>query len=597
MPPTIIDPKTDSKKIEPGQFQNTGLTKKFTVKRASAMKSEGDSYVATWQDLSTYNYPTRGFFNSPTPAQGTKIDHKTLIDEEATFCVDTFASGMTSGFTSPSRPWFELFLDDDELMKVEVVKYWLDDVTKKMLDIFQRSGTYAVLNAMYAELSVFSTACAIIEEDFKNVISLRNFTCGEYYLACDKQGRVNAFYHRFYMKVGQMVSDFGIGNVSAVVQQAYQSGDIDKWILINHLIEENEGRVPYLKDFWNMPFRSIYWEDGSKDDDYLRIGGYEEFPLLVPRWDTTTTADSYGKGGPGWKALGSVKELQKKVKNLLIGLDKESNPPLQKDASVTGEVNTLPGGITTSSALVPNAGVRPTYQVQLNLANLDASIEKTKQKIRKFYFTDLFLMMIQAERSGTPITATEIIEKQSEKLSILGPILERWQGDDFVKALIERTFNIGMRNSQSPDPSQNVFPPSPQELQGKELKIRYTSILAQAQRMQEIVAINQWVSEILSVAQANPAIIDNINFDGYAQEKAKMLGIPARIINSPEAMAALRKARAKITAEAEAQKKMLILAEAANKGAGAVKDMSAAPIGENSALDSTLEAIKGANPR
>lgn len=590
MPQALVNQNAETKPIAPGKFQNTLLGKKELVKRANALKAEGMSYVPTWRELSTYIYPTRGRFYETTPNQGSKIDHKTLIDEEASFDVDTFASGMTSGFTSPSRPWFELFLENKELMAVAAVKYWLDEVRNNMLDIFQKSNTYTVLTAMYAELSIFSTACAHVEEDYKNVIYLTNYTAGEYYLGCDQKGRVNAFYRRYWMQVNQMVKEFGLDNVSLTVRAAYQSNQGDTWKIVNHLIEENDTRIPFLKDYSNMPYRSVYWEDGSEENSYLRIGGYEEFPMLTPRWDTTTNSDMYGKGGPGWKSLGSVKELQNKTKKLLIALDKKTNPPLQKDGTVVGDVNSLPGGITTSSSLLPNAGVRAAYQVDLDIAALDLSIEKTKQKIRKFFFTDLFLMMIQAEREGRQVTATEIMEKQSEKLSILGPLLERWQGDDFIKALIERTFNIGMRN-------KGVFPEPPQELQGIEIKIRYTSILAQAQRMQGIVAIDQWVASVLAVAQANPNIIDNINFDELAKQKAEMLGIPSKIVNSPEAIAAMRKAREKLAAEADVQKKMLLLAEAGAKGAGAVQDMSQAPMGTNSALDTTLESIKGMRPR
>src|SRR3990167_423711 len=563
--PAIINQDAETRQIKQGQFKNTGLSKINLIKRANALKLEGSTWTATWKDLSTYVYPTKGFFYQATPNQGSKIDHKTLIDEEASLAVDTFSSGMTSGFTSPSRPWFELFLDDPYLMEFAPVKYWLDDVRNIMLDIFQRSNTYTVLTSMYKELAIFSTACTYIEEDFKNVIHLRPYTAGEYYLGCDQKGRVNAFYRRFWMTAGQMVKEFGRENVSPKVQAQYQLNTPDAWNIVNHLIEENDDRIPFLKDYRNMPYRSAYWEDGIQDDDFLRIGGYEEFPLLTPRWDTTTTSDAYGKGGPGWKALGSVKELQKKVKNLLIALDKKTNPPLQADASVIGEVNTLPGGITRFSAQLPNAGVRPTYQVDLDIANLDLSIEKTKAKIRKFFFSDLFLMMIEAERQGRQVTATEVMEKQSEKLSILGPLLERWQRDDFIKALIERTFNIGMR--------AGVFPEPPAELQGIELKIRYTSILAQAQRITGINAIDQWVGSVLAVAEANPNIIDNINFDALAKEKAEMLGVPAKIINSPETIAAIRRAKAEIVAKQEAIQKNLMMADAAGKGAKAAETM------------------------
>jgi hypothetical protein len=574
----------EAKTIKPGQYQNISLDKQKLIKRANAIKAEGQTWEATWKELSTYLYPTKGFFGQVAPNQGSKIDHKTLIDEEATLDIDTFAAGMMSGFTSPTRPWFRLYLDDDVLMEITDVKLWLEDVQSKMRDIFQKSNTYSALTAMYTELAIFGTACAFVEEDFYTVIRLHNYTAGEYYLSRDAKGRLSGFYHRFWMTTGQMVKEFGLDNVSPQVQNEYQTNSPDTWHIVNHLVEENDSRIPFLKDYANMAYRSAYWEDGSIENSYLRIGGFEEWPVLGPRWETTTNADSYGKG-PGWKVLGAVKELQKKVKNLLIALDKKTNPPLQKDASVIGDVNTMPGGITTFSSQLPNAGVRETYQVNLDINALELSIDKTRQKIKKFFFADLFLMMIESERSGAPITATEIAERQSERISKVGPILELWQGDEFIKALIDRTFAIGMRNG--------IFPPPPQEIQGMDVKIQYTSVLAQAQKMIDIQAIDIWVAGIMQEAGINSSSLDIINFDEKNRKKAEMLGVPPSLLNSIEQIAAMRKQKAQMIAQAQQQQSMMNIAEAAKKGASAMKDAGTTPVGEGSALDGMMASIKG----
>jgi len=583
MPSALVNKDAEVKTITPGKFYNTQLDKTKLVKRTNAIKAEGASWEPTWKELATYIYPTKGFFNEVTPNQGSKIDHKTLVDEEATLDTDTFAAGMQSGFTSPARPWFRLYLDDDAVMEIEDVRFWLEDGHDTMRDVFQKSNTYPVLTSMWKELSVFSTACAYVEEDPHTVIRLYNFTAGEYYLSRDAQGRLNGFYHRFWMKTGQMVEMFGIGNCSPTVQAEYQGNSPDTWHKVNHMIETNDDRIPFMIDYSNMPYRSVYWEDGDGGNNYLRIGGYEEMPILAPRWEITTNADAYGKGGSGWKALGAVKELQKKKKNLLIALDKKTNPPLQRDASVVGDVNTLAGGITTFSAQLPNAGVKETYQVNLDIAALDASINETKQTIKKFFFADLFLMMINAEQSGQPVTAYEIAEKQSERVSKVGPLLELWQGDEFIKSLIERTFAICVR--------KGLFPEPPQEIAGMEIKIQYTSVLAQAQKMIEIQAIDAWAAGIMEEASINPNSLDIINFDEKNRKKAEIMGVPSSIINSLEKIAALRKQKADALANAQKQESMLAMAEAANKGAGAVKSMSQAPVGAGSALDKLTSAI------
>ncbi|TSA28592.1 hypothetical protein D4R71_00370 [bacterium] len=582
---TLVNKDAQTKPIPKAEFDNTGLDKLLLTKRAGALKREYQKWQPTHKELSQYLYPTKGFFEATTPNTGSKINHTLLIDEEATFDIDTFKSGMTSGFTSPARPWFKFYLEDKELMEIEQVKWWLQDSQEVMQAVFQKSNFYSVLTSMYAELAAFGTACAIIEEDINTVIHLTNYTIGEYCLGRDKHGRINAFYRKFWMTAGQMVSEFGLGNVSDAVQIAWQGNNPDQWYLVHHLIEINNDRIPFMKDYKNMEFRTVYWQDNT-GNKFLRIGGYEELPLLGPRFEFTTNADSYGKGA-GWKALGSVKELQKKVKDELIAIEKGANPPLQVDASVQGEVNTLPGGITKFSAQLPNAGVKPAYEVKLDIANLDASIEGTRRKIKKFFFADLFLMMIEAEQKGSPITATEIVEKVNERISKIGPVLELWQGDEFIKSAIDRTFAICLRN--------NMFPEPPPEIGDIEIKVQYTSILAQAQKMVDIQAIDIWTAGVLQDAGVDESALDLINFDEKNRHKAEMLGIPPKIINSITTVANIRREKAKALEAAEAESRMAGMAEAAAKGGKAVESMGKTPMGTDSALDRTLEAVKEMN--
>lgn len=578
----LINQETELKNPGPAQFDNVGIDKNKLIQRAAAMQSEYSTWEATHRDLSTYLYPTKGFFGGVTPNQGSRIDHKTLIDEEATLDIDTFASGMMSGFTSPSRPWAKLRFRNRALMQYEPGKLWLEEVQSRMFDYYQISNLYSVLMSMYVELAVFGTACALIEEDVETLIRLYNYTAGEYVLSRDSKGRITGFYRKFYMNVGQLVDKFGLNNCSTTVQEAWRENRPDNWVSVSHMIESNDDRIPYLKDYRNMPYRSLYWENGDKEQRFLRLGGYEEMPVVAPRWEITTNADVYGKG-PGWKALGSIKELQRKVKNLLVGLDKVTNPPVFADASVN-KVNLMPGGVSRSSAQNPNVGVRPVFQAQIDLGSLDNSIEKTKQKIKKFFFADLFLMMIEADRAGQPITATEIAERQGERVSKLGPILELWQGDEFVKTIIDRTFNIGVR--------LNAFPEAPPEIAEEDIEVDYVSILAQAQKMTDIQAIDIWVAGVIQDSAVSSGALDLINFDEKNRKKAEMLGIPPSVVNSMDSVLAIRKKRAEDLAQLKTQQAMTGIADAAKKGSGAVKDMASAPMGQDTALDSVLGMLQ-----
>lgn len=67
--------------------------------RFKALKGEASSWVPMWQDLSRYIRPTRGFFDGQNPNDGSKMDHKTIVDGTALRAARTLAAGMTSGLT------------------------------------------------------------------------------------------------------------------------------------------------------------------------------------------------------------------------------------------------------------------------------------------------------------------------------------------------------------------------------------------------------------------------------------------------------------------------------------------------------------------
>jgi hypothetical protein len=168
---------------------------------------------------------------------------------------------------------------------------------------------------------------------------------------------------------------------------------------------------------------------------------------------------------------------------------------------------------------------------------------------------------------------------------VLGPVLERLEGE-LLNPLIERTFMIMYQ--------RGMLLPPPQEIQDMELKIKYISILAQAQKMvgatamQQVLMFAQQLATIqLQLGQAD--VCDNINFDEQLQAYAKMLGIPAKTMRSPEMRDAIRKAKQQAQQEAIAAQQQAQAVQTAGVGAKAAKDLGQTPIGQNSALDAVLK--------
>jgi len=483
--------------------------KKEAQKRFDRMKEEMAQYVASWQDIQRYIVPTRGQFNDAKPVRGKMIDHKTLVDSHATNANRILASGLNSGMTSKSRPWFKLTLSDVIMLEIPGAKEWLDEVQKRMYTILDKSNLYGIFQSTYEELGAFATGCFCLLPDFEDVVRGRNYTAGEYYLGTDSKGRVNSFARTFWMTVGQLVEEFGYESCSTNVQTAYKDNkDIDKQVQVSHLIEPNDDRIPDRQDFENMPYRSIYWETGNNDSEiFLAKRGLMKFPIISPRWDLITTDMVYGYG-PGWNALGNVKQLQKTQFDKLMAQEKLHNPPMQQDSAVE-HANLLPGGLSKSTANLPNVGIRPAYQIDPKLDSFIQLISELHDSIDKDFYVNLFLMMMSIDQ-GT-MTATEVAERQQEKIMMMGPILHRLD-EEMLTPTLELVFYYMSE--------AGLIPPPPQGLQG-ELKIQYISILAQAQRSLGTTQIERVVGHIEMAMQADPSIIDVYDFDESLRQIAE----------------------------------------------------------------------------
>lgn len=546
-------------------------------KSFNSMKQYAFRWVPAWKTLSDYIDQTRGIFDGDRTRIGQMINHKLLLDSHATMAKRITASGMQTGMTDPARPWFKLTMDNFLLDNIPGVREWLDEVSRRMLALMNKSNIYKTFQNCYDELVEFGTGCFLILEDYDDVIRGRSFTCGEYFLRVDEKGRVNAFAREYEMTVANMVKEFGLESCSVQVQSHWNQNQKDIPIKVRHLIEANDTRIPDMEDFKNMPFRSVYWESGN-GNNLLAHRGYKRFPVIAPRWDAITTDMIYGYG-PGWHAIGDIKELQAVHKDMLIAQEKLHNPPKVEDANVVGHSNTLPGGVTKSSSIAPNTGVRAAYQIDPRLDAFINSIETLHNNIDKLMFADLFLM-ISSMPVNASTTAFEIATRKQEQMMMLGPILHSLNEEMHSRA-IDIIFDLMSDNGLVPEP--------PEGIQGQEVRIQYISILAQAQMAMGVQDIERTLTFVgQATALYGPTATDNFDVDEAIKEVCQLNGVQAKLIVSDDAKAQIRQART------DQQNKMIALQAGVQASDAAAKLGNTPGQGSGSALDNAGQAVAGA---
>ncbi len=544
-------------------------------RRRSELKQERNTFIAHWRELGDYLAPRTSKFLTIDKNQGQKANDK-IINSTGTTAHRTLKNGMMAGVTSPARPWFRLTTPDAALMESAAVKQWLFLVESKMRVIFARSNFYNTLPPVYGSLGGYGTAAMAITEDDDTVIRCESFPVGSFCIALDETGRCDTFLQEFSMTVRQLVAMFGMENCSDQVQQSCKSGKLEQQIEVIYLVEKNLDRDCCKLDSKNKPFRSVYWESGKANEKLLRESGYDEFPVMAPRWDVFDNNDVYGYS-PGMDSLGDIKQLQLMERRKAEAIDKLVRPPMLADASLrTERTSILPGDVTYIDNLAAgqHAGFRPAYEINPRIGELMQEIAKVEARIRHGFFEDLMQMF--ASSDDPSMTAREVEERHQEKLLILGPVLERLNCE-LLDPAIDRTFAIMMRKGLLPKP--------PQELEGQDLKVEYISIMAQAQKLIGVANMQQFFGFVGNLSQLKgPQVLDKVDFDEAIDAFASMQGIPPTIIVAEDQVQASRAAAAKAEQAQKMQQSMPAIAQ----GATAAKTLSETPIGNTTALQRLL---------
>ncbi len=541
-------------------------TRKYHDRRLNELKTMRNPWEDHWREIADFIAPNRLRINSD--AQKGRPDRKRIVDSTASQALRTLASGMHSGITSPSRPWFRLTTFDPDLREYSPVKTYLAKAETMMREIFQASNIYRTFHTGYADLGAFGQSAAILVEDDDNVVRLLPLIHGSFWIGRDENGIANTLYRELWWSCENIVRKFGYDNCSTTIRNCYDRGNYSERFKIYHAIEPRKHREPGKLDKRNMPFLSNYWEDGNgSGEKLLQESGFKRNPIIAPMWEELAD-DDYGYS-PGMDALPDVKMLMQSQIRKGEAIDKKVRPPMVGPASLKNNpVSTMPGTLTFVDDPTGKA-FRSAFDVTISITELREDIRETQQRIERAFFADLFLMLSQMD-GIQPRNSLEIAERKEEKLLALGPVLENIYGGQLAP-VIDQTFTIMAM--------QGRFGPPPAELEEQNLKIEYVSMLAQAQKAIGTGAIERTFSFAGSLAAVKPDIMDKLDADQAIDEYAEMVGAPPSVVVPDDKVEETRKARQKQMEQAQMAEQAPALAQAAKSGADAAKVLSEVPNG------------------
>ncbi|BEU87449.1 portal protein [Selenomonas sp. TAMA-11512] len=554
------------------------IRRKTIERSVKQLLEKRGTYEKRWEEIRSYQLPYLGSFDGvddETNAGNRKdgnVWHNCAWD-----CNQIFAAGVMGGLTPPSRKWFRLNFANTELEDNSNLGKILDERIDILADVLEKSNFYTAVHSCYLELA-FGQAPLGIFPDRQYGVHFVPYPIGSYAMENGADGTIQTFCRRYKMSAQQLVDKFGEENVPDNIRAELSNGPgIKATHTVVWYVDKNRNHDPKKLGSAYLPYISVYYMEGSAEDEFLHIGGFHEWPVPVARY-LITGNDSYGKG-PGWFAEGDAKILHLLEKDKLTVVELGVKPPVVVDDSLaTKGINLVPSGKTF---VQQKDAITPLFQVQVNLEHLLTVVEDVTTRIKRAYSADLFLMLDQQDKS---MTAREVLERTQEKMNILGPVVQRMQFE-FLGRIIERVYNILDRERMFPEPEDEE---AAEMLRNQELKIEYISPLAQAQKMSGLVNIEQAVAFIAQMAQFHPDILDKMDWNETANRYISMVGAPAAIKRTDDEYAAIQQQKQEMAAQQQEMQQAAQMAQMAAPAAQAAKNATEAAQDGNPAMQQLL---------
>ena len=514
-------------------------------RRYKTLGTQRSNWEKHWQELADYMLPRKADITK----KRTQGDKRTelIFDGTAIHAVELLSSSLHGMLTSPSTPWFSMRYRNPDLQRNDAANEWLELCIDQMYKAFNRSNFQQEIHELYYDLVVFGTAAFYVEGN-KDGLRFSARHIAEVTVAEDQSGTVDTVYRKFKMTSRAAAQRFGEENLPTQMTKDLKDDPHKEHDLIHVVYPRGESKGKIAKD---KPVASVYYHAESKK--LISEGGFDDFPFMVPRF-VKDSVSTYGRS-PAMNALPDVKMLNKMSETTIRAAQKQIDPPLMvPDDGFVLPVRTTPGALNFY-----RTGTRDRLEpLQIGANNpLGLNMEEQRRNaIRQAFYVDQLLMS-----QGPAMTATEVLQRNEEKMRLLGPVLGRLQSE-LLQPLISRSFALLLRNG--------LLPAAPEQLQGQDIDIEYVSPLAKAQKLTDLQSMLRGFEVMMQVAEIAP-VMDYLDSDKLVQYLVEVTGIPARVIRSDEEVAEVRRQQEQAQAEQQEMQQQMMTAEAANQVAPLIK--------------------------
>lgn len=484
------------------------------------MKTGRSTFENVWQQISEFVLPNRGDFQCER-SQGDRAD-KRVFDTTAVQANEMLAAALHGGLINPASNWFALSTSDLK-NSTHAAKQWLDEAQRIMMKSFnsQKGNFYQQAHELFLDLVAYGTSVMYVDEEGSDGIRFSTRHLSEIHITEDHKGVVDTVVRTFKFTARQAAQKWGEENLSDGVRSALAADPHREFDFFHVVMPRVDAKriAPNEVNEVSTKKEYISFYVCEEDKHIVDVQGFYENPYIVVRWEKLV-GEAYGRS-PAWNSLSDIRMINVMSEVLIRSAQKQVDPPLLvADDGVIMPLHTRPSGINVGGVSLDG---RPLIQPLQTGGNLQVGLEMMQQRreaIRQAYFVDQFI-----PKEGTPVTATEAIQNQENRLRLTGPQLARIQAE-FLAFVVDRVFSIHQRAKS--------FPEAPEELQGVDLNVEYTSPLAKTQRAQELVSLNRALESSMVLLETNPDLLEVVDGESYLRDALDISGVSAKHIRSEE---------------------------------------------------------------
>lgn len=521
------------------------------VTRGKGLQQDRATFDQKCADIADVMRPLRAEFRGYTQMDARRTAE--IFDGTAMMAGHNLAAGLYGTMTNPSNEWCGYEAMNADLSASYRVQKWMGSVSRIGLASVGPSWSAFYAQTMELFLDLVFFGMGVMSSEMKPDLTGFIDVCrpmSECYPDADDDGTINVMFRIWKMKATNAAKRFGLENLSDEAQKKAKDGKGE--IEVMHAVLPSDDYVGKVIGKGRHRFRSCYVEVDSKN--VLKESGYYSFPYMVPRW--SVAAGEINGRGVGELALPDTKSLNWAQKSNLNRGALMGNPPII--APNEGVINTIrirPGAITYGGMSMGGKPLLQPLDLSGGLPYTHDLISQMREQVKDYFF---FSIMQLVGRTG--MTATEIVERQEERLRLIAPYVGR-VNSEFLAPFMLRRYDLLQQ-------IHGLLPPPPQELAWQSLQVAFKSPMAMVQKSSQATAVLRAWSVVSQMAQADPAVLDH--FDAVAASKiaAEGFGAPVEVWRDPEVAAQLSAQRQQQQQQQMQMQMMQSGADAAQKASG-----------------------------